>query len=79
MLLEASQDMSPVAWQKEQAWLRERLTTEAAVPWLTLPMALRQVGELRAGLAEDEVGRRAHLDEIDRWLRQRSQYFQLAV
>ena len=79
MLLEAPQSMSPIAWQKGQAWLRERLTTEAEVPWLTLPMALRQVGELRAGLAQDEVSKHAHLDEIERWLRQRSQYFQLAA
>ena len=79
MLLEAPQSMSPVAWQKGLAWLRERLTTEAEVPWLTLPMALRQVAELRAGLAEDELGRHDHLDEIERWLRQRSQYFQLAA
>ncbi len=79
MLLEAPEALSPVAWQKGQAWLRERLTTDREVPWLTLQCALRQVGELRAGLAEDEVGRRAHLDEIKRWLHQRSQYFQLAA
>ena len=46
---------------------------------LTLPMALNQVDELRLGRAEDEVGRRADLDKIERWLRQRSQYFQLAA
>lgn len=79
MLLEAPESMSPVAWQKGQAWLRDRLTTEAEVPWLTLQSALRQVGDLRVGLAEDEVGRRALLDEIERWLHQRSQYFQLAA
>ncbi|MDR6826337.1 exodeoxyribonuclease-1 [Bosea sp. BE271] len=79
MLLEAPEAMSPVAWQKGQAWLRDRLTSEAEVPWLTLQGALRQVGELRAGLAEDEVGRCALLDEIERWLRQRSQCFQLAA
>jgi exodeoxyribonuclease-1 len=79
MLLESPQDMSPAAWQKGQAWLRERLTTEAEAPWLTLPMALKQVDELRLGRAEDEVGRRADLDKIERWLRQRSQYFQLAA
>ena len=71
--------MSPVAWQKGQAWLRNRLTTEAEVPWLTLQGALRQVGDLRADLAEDEVGRHAQLDEIERWLHQRSHYFQLAA
>ena len=32
----------------------DRLTTEAEVPWLTLQGALRQVGDLRADLAEDE-------------------------
>ncbi len=79
MLLEAPEALSPVAWQKGQAWLRDRLTTEAEVPWLTLQGALRQVGDQRAGLAEDEVGRRAQLDEIERWLGQRIQYFQLAA
>lgn len=79
MLLEAPEAMSPVAWQKGQAWLRNRLTTEAEVPWLTLQGALRQVGDLRADLAEDEVGRHAQLDEIERWLHQRSHYFQLAA
>lgn len=79
ILLESPEALSPVAWQKGQAWLRDRLTTDAEVPWLTLQGALRQVGELRAGLAENEVGRHAHLDEIERWLRQRIQYFQLAA
>lgn len=79
MLLEAPEAMSSVAWQKGQAWLRDRLTTEAEVPWLTLQGALRQVGDQRAGLAEDEVGRHAQLDEIERWLGQRIQSFQLAA
>jgi len=79
MLLEAPEALSPVAWQKGQAWLRDRLTTEAEVPWLTLQGALRQVGDQRAGLAEDEVGRHAQLDEIERWLGQRIQSFQLAA
>ncbi len=79
MLLEAPQDMAAAAWQKGQAWLRERLTTEEEVPWLTLPGALRQVAELRTGLVEDEVGKHAHLDEIERWFCQRNQYFEIAA
>lgn len=77
--LEAPHVLSPAAWQRGRAWLAHRLTTADEVPWLTLPGALRRVAELRAGLAEDEVGRRAHLDEIEHWLRQRSQCFQLAA
>ena len=77
--LEAPDLLSPAAWQRGRAWLAHRLTTADEVPWLTLPGALRRVAELRAGLAEDEVGRRAHLGEIERWLRQRSQHFQLAA
>lgn len=78
-LLESPQAMAPAAWQKGQAWLRERLTTEADVPWLTLPRALREVAELRGSLDDADIGRRAHLDAIEHWLRQRSQFFQLAA
>lgn len=76
---EAPHLLSLAALERGRAWLAHRLTTADEVPWLTLPRALRRVAELRAGLAEDEVGRRGHLDEIERWLRQRSQYFQLAA
>lgn len=79
MLLEAPQAMTPIAWQKGQNWLRERLTTDADVPWLTLGKALIEVAELRSGLAESDLVRRAHLDIIEHWLRQRSQFFQMAA
>lgn len=77
--LETPHLLSPSAWQRGRAWLAHRLTTTDEVPWLTLPGALRRVAELRAGLAEDETGRNTHLYEIERWLRQRSQYFDLAA
>ena len=77
--LETPHLLSPSALQRGRAWLAHRLTTTDEVPWLTLPGALRRVAELRSGFAEDEIGLHAHLDEIERWLRQRSQYFQLAA
>ena len=68
-----------MAWQKGQAWLRERLTTENDVPWLTLPKARAEIAVLRQALALDDAGRHAHLDAIERWLSERSQFFALAA
>ncbi len=79
MLLEAPHALSAAASQKGQTWLRERLTTQDEVPWLTLPKALEEVASLRAGLATDEVARHRLLDAIERWLVQRSQFFELAA
>jgi exodeoxyribonuclease-1 len=78
-LLEAPQSLSPAAWQKGQCWLRERLTTEADVPWLTLPKALAEVATLRQTVPTGDVDRRAHLDAIERWLSERSRFFTLAA
>ncbi|WP_293811144.1 exonuclease domain-containing protein [uncultured Bosea sp.] len=79
MLLEAPQSLSPLAWQKGQAWLRDRLTTEADVPWLTLPKALGEVATLRQALPADDADRHALLDAIERWLEDRGRFFALAV
>lgn len=76
-LLEAPQSLAPMAWQKGQAWLRERLTTDTDVPWLTLPKALAEIATLRQTLPADDAGRQAHLDSIERWLGERSQFFAL--
>lgn len=78
-LLEAPQSLSSMALQKGQAWLRERLTTENDVPWLTLPKALAEIAVLRQTMALDDAGRHAHLDAIERWLSERSQFFALAA
>jgi exodeoxyribonuclease-1 len=66
--------LSPAAWQKGQAWLRERLTTEADVPWLTLPKALSEVADLRMSVPAGDTVRHAHLDAIERWLNGQSQF-----
>lgn len=78
-LMEAPQSLSPVAWQKGQAWLRERLMTEADVPWLTLPKALSEVAALRQTLPVEDAARHALLDTIERWLGERSQNFAYAA
>jgi exodeoxyribonuclease-1 len=78
-LLEAPQTLSPVGWQKGQAWLRDRLTTQADVPWLTLPKALGEVAILRQTLAVGDAARHAHLDAIERWLSEQNRFFQLAA
>ncbi|WP_420100725.1 exonuclease domain-containing protein [Bosea sp. (in: a-proteobacteria)] len=79
MLMEAPQSLSPLAWQKGQAWLRERLMTETDVPWLTLPKALAEVATLRQTLPVDDPARHALLDAIERWLSERSQSFAYAA
>ena len=79
MLMEAPQSLSPLAWQKGQAWLRERLMTEAEVPWLTLSKGLAEVATLRRTLPVDDLARHALLDAIERWLGQRSQSFAFAA
>lgn len=79
MFLEAPECLSPEAWRKGRDWLRERLTTEAEVPWLTLPKALMEVAELRAGLDPQDADRHAHLDAIEGWLRERSNHQRLAA
>lgn len=78
-LLEAPQTLSPVGWQKGQAWLRDRLTTQTDVPWLTLPKALNEVAILRQTLPPVGTARHAHLDAIERWLCEQSRFFQLAA
>lgn len=78
-LLEAPQLLSFPAWQKGQSWLRERLTTPADVPWLTLPKAQAEIGVLRQTLSPDGVTHHAHLDAIERWLAERSRFFALAA
>jgi exodeoxyribonuclease-1 len=78
-LLEAPQSLSPAAWRKGQSWLRDRLTTEADVPWLTLPKALGEVTTLRQALPPEDVGGHAHLDGIARWLSARSEFYRLAA
>lgn len=79
MLLEAPQSLSPAAWQKGQGWLRERLLTEADVPWLTLPKARAELAILRQTLPADDAGSHAHLDAIERWLDERGRFFALAA
>lgn len=79
LLLEAAECLSPEAWRKGRDWLRERLTTEAEVPWLTLPKALSEVAELRAGLDPQDADRHAQLDAIEIWLRERSDRQQVAA
>ncbi len=79
MFLEAPECLSPEAWRKGRDWLRERLTTEAEVPWLTLPKAIMEVAELRAGLGPQDVARHAHLDAIEIWLRERGERHRLAA
>ncbi|MFC5508364.1 exonuclease domain-containing protein [Bosea massiliensis] len=78
-LLEAPQSLSPTGWQKGQAWLRDRLTTQADVPWLTLPKALAEVATLRQTLPASDAARHGHLDAIERWLNKQTQFFQLAA
>lgn len=78
-LMEAPEAMSPAAWQKGQAWLRDRLTTEAEVPWLTLPKALSEVATLRQTLPVGDADRHALLDTIERWLEGRGRFFALAA
>lgn len=79
MLMEAPQSLSPMAWQKGQAWLRQRLMTDADVPWLTLPKALAEVATLRQTLPVEDAARHALLDAIERWLGERSQSFACAA
>ena len=79
MLLEAPQSLSAIAWQKGQGWLRERLLTEADVPWLTLPKARAELAILRQTLPADDAGSHAHLDAIERWLDERGRFFALAA
>jgi exodeoxyribonuclease-1 len=79
MFLEAPECLAPEAWREGRDWLRERLTTETDVPWLTLPKAIREVAELRASLDPQDVDRHAHLDAIERWLRERSDRQQMAA
>ena len=78
-LMEAPQSLSPMAWQKGQAWLRQRLMTDADVPWLTLSKALGEVATLRQTLPVDDAARHALLDAIERWLGERSQSFAYAA
>lgn len=78
-LLEAPQMLSPAGWQKGQAWLRDRLTTQADVPWLTLPEALAETAILRQTLPVDDPARHAHLDAIERWLTEQNRFFQLVA
>ena len=78
-LLDAPQTLSPAGWQKGQTWLSERLTTQADVPWLTLPKALSEVAILRQTLAIGDAARHAHLDAIERWLSEQNEFFQLAA
>ena len=78
-LMEAPEAMSPAAWQKGQGWLRERLTTKAEVPWLTLPKALGEVATLRQTLPVGDADRHALLDTIERWLEERGRFFALAA
>ena len=79
MLLEAPEAMSPAAWQKGQGWLKERLTTQADVPWLTLPKARAEIAILRRTMPADDAGRHGHLDAIERWLDERGRFFALAA
>lgn len=78
-LMEAPQSLSPIAWQKGQAWLRERLMTEADVPWLTLPKALAEVSTSRQTLPVEDAVRHTLLDAIERWLGERCQSFAYAA
>ena len=77
--MEAPQSLSPLAWQKGQAWLRARLMTEADVPWLTLSKALAEVATLRQTVPIEDAARHALLDAIERWLGERGQFFRLAA
>uniref|UniRef100_A0A9E8CSJ5 Exonuclease domain-containing protein n=1 Tax=Bosea sp. NBC_00436 TaxID=2969620 RepID=A0A9E8CSJ5_9HYPH len=79
MFLHAPECLSHEAWRKGRDWLRERLTTEADVPWLTLPKALLDVAELRASLDPQDADRHAHLDAIESWLHERNGRHQLAA
>lgn len=79
MFLEAPECLAPEAWRKGRDWLRERLTTEEDVPWLTLPKALIEVADLRTALDPQDAARHVHLDAIERWLRECSDHQRLAA
>lgn len=79
MFLQAPECLAPEAWHKGRNWLRERLTTEAEVPWLTLPKALMETAELRVALDPQDADGHAHLDAIESWLRERGKRQQLAA
>lgn len=68
VFLHAPETLSPEARNRGMAWLRERLTTEDEVPWLTLPRALRRCEEL-AATSDPET--RAALERIRIWLTDR--------
>jgi hypothetical protein len=44
-----------------------------------LPKAIREVAELRSSLDAQDADRHAHLDAIERWLRERSDRQQMAA
>jgi len=79
MFLEAPECLSPEARRKGREWLRDRLMSEADVPWFTLPKAIMEVAELRASLDPQDGARHAHLDAIEIWLRARRDRQQLTA
>lgn len=56
-----------------------RLTTQADVPWLTLPKARAEIALLRQTLPAGDATRHEHLDAIERWLSEQNWFFQLAA
>ncbi|MFC5421015.1 exonuclease domain-containing protein [Bosea eneae] len=79
MFLQAPECLSQEARRKGRDWLRDRLTTEEDVPWLTLPRALEEVAELRAAVDQQDADSNAHLDAIESWLRERNERHQTAA
>lgn len=77
--LEAPEVLSPAARQKGQEWLRDRLGTQAQVPWLTVSAALDEIARLRDELVPANTGPLEHLDAIERWLRERGMARQVAA
>ena len=65
----APEALSPEAWQRGQAWLRERLLTEEGVPWTTLQAALARCAELAGTATSPEA--LEQLGQIRTWLEQR--------
>ncbi|KRE04920.1 hypothetical protein ASE63_25245 [Bosea sp. Root381] len=68
VFLHAPETLSPEARTRGRAWLRERLTAEDEVPWMTIPRALARCEEL-AATSDPET--RGGLEKIRDWLMDR--------
>lgn len=66
--LEAPGELSAAEREKGAAWFAHRLDTQDNVPWLTRPIALQRIAELKAGTIPGDAARVRQLDAIERWL-----------